>query len=543
MITPLQTLIGPLGKPIKITPLTKMIPDRKDKFSVDKSFHGIIPFNSNMIKPLDLENEFYVVPRTEFRNIVSQEDIEDWSYLLKKFNSFLGNFTKVLNNIRRRNYYKILQLKYEETEIKRRHLKLKEKLLERTAEQGTKAKQKLTDKEKLEKLSQAIALLGIAGIAKGTSPYEDLSNLATGPVHKRGAELAKMLMQKYGLSDYQAAGMVGNFIRESGLIAYNVENSNKVYDAQEPLPPPWGTPRTGYGWAQWTGGRLNTFIEKFLGGGPGKRGRAATTSDNWRMLTFELDGSYKHVIDALKKTTNVTEATLTAEELYEGALIKANDERVNAAKGVLKEMRVTPKAKGSIIIPEIFNYHKVSYDTYNKSNIISNYIADRPTILNMNDYREPLIVIPTRRPIGISILKMLFKEPFNQIEQLILRQKRQQVSNISTNKTYSPSKQYDDQQEKIEDSDDLESQVKNAITETIVSKNLFLSDTKEDKQEKEQTNSFIKLSQQVTVNENIAPIKEDESVKKTFIDTVSQPTEDIFGLEVYILTQDIIVEE
>jgi hypothetical protein len=133
------------------------------------------------------------------------------------------------------------------------------------------------------------------------------------------------------------------------------------------------------------------------------------------MLTYELDGPYNHVIQGLKQYNDITQATIYAEREYEGALIKANDERINAAKGVLKEVREM-KASGGIVIPEIIPNHIINYDTTRKNTLLSNFIVDKPTIIDVSKVGEPLVVIPTERPIGKMILKTIFDKPFRKIE-------------------------------------------------------------------------------------------------------------------------------
>ena len=444
-----------------------------------------------------------------------------------------------MENIRRQNYYKILYLNLEQKEIIRRHNALQERLLEKNKDQNKKAKTGLTDTEKLNELEKVLGMLGMGAIAQAVSNTEDLTGIQTGNVHKKGASIAKMLMSKYGLTDIQAAAIIGNFIRESGLTPYNVENSSP-YNSEEPLPPPYGAYPVGYGWAQWTGGRLNTFIEKFLGGGPGKRGKAANDGDNWRMLTYELDGPFNHVIQGLKGINDITEATIFAEEKYEGASIKANDERINAAKGVLKELKgPTPKAKGGIVIPEIFGYHKVEYDTISKPNLISNFIIDKPTIINTLQYNEPLIIIPLGRPVGISILKMLFKRPFEMIEQMITRKKTEEYSKSLNQIEKQPLTSRRTTIPKTTSQSGSTSPSSLSYSDTAAKpKNEVLSSSADSTNYNANTSIDVKANTQNTLPSNVNQVS-----KKTFIDTVSQTTEDIFNTEIYLMTQDIIVEE
>ncbi|MDB4356384.1 phage tail tip lysozyme, partial [Akkermansiaceae bacterium] len=62
------------------------------------------------------------------------------------------------------------------------------------------------------------------------------------------AQLVKDLMRDFGLTEFQAAGLVGNLAYESGNF--------KQLQEKEPLIP--GS-KGGYGFAQWTGVRRDGF--------------------------------------------------------------------------------------------------------------------------------------------------------------------------------------------------------------------------------------------------------------------------------------------
>lgn len=541
MIKPLQKMVGPFGTPIKIKALTPMIPKSEQQSNLRDRFNGIVPFSLDMLRLEDIQESSYIVPKQDVKFIVEHNDIDDWKKLLGMFDALLGNVMKLLNNIRRENYTKITYLKNEEQEIERRHNKLQEKLLDLTQKNDKiDAKTEMTDTEKIEKLKKTLVDMGfVAGGAMASLITEDLKGLKTGSVHKKGASIAKMLMSRYGLTDVQAAAIVGNFIRESGLVPYNVENSSP-YDSQEPLPPPWGTPRTGYGWAQWTGGRLNIFLEKFLGGGPDKRGKAANDGDNWRMLTYELDGPYNYVIQGLKNYTDITQATIYAEENYEGSLIKANDERINAAKGVLKEVREM-KASGGIVISELFHDYKINYNTYNKDTLLSNFIVDKPTIVSMKDIGEPLVIIPTERSIGKTILKILFERPFQQIERTFERIKREEKD--KERKLNPENSQSQTNRTTIQPTNSMVGSTSpSRITSSQSENQQTLSATSEDEDVNDITITPQTSSQEQMKIPNMIPISSRNNTQKTIIDNVSQSTTDVFDIPM-ILVQDYYVLE
>lgn len=539
MIQALQRMVGPFSIPAKVTPLTKMIPEQeRDEFN-DKVFNGIIRLTPEMIELINNGEPVYAVPKRSIDYIVSSQDLDDWESLLERLYHLLNNLNKIAGNIRKVNYYKIINLNFQDKVIQDRHNKLQEKLLDKTTEEVD-PQSKMVDVKKIENLKKHLMALGfVAGGALSSLVTEDLSGLTTGSVHKKGASIAKMLMDRYGLTDVQAAAMVGNFIRESGLVPYNVENSSP-YDAQEPLPPPFGTPRTGYGWAQWTGGRLNVFLQKFLGGGPNVRGKAANDGDNWKMLTYELDGPYNHVIQGLRSYNDVVQATIYAEREYEGASIKANDERINAARGVLKELR--QKASGSIVLPELFKHHVIKFDTNNKTTMLSHFIVGKPTIIDMDNVREPLIIIPIGRPIGRSILRILFQRPFAMIEDRFYRTIQQQSS------------PYDDgvKQESVIKNNTItvpELSITDDTTENISNINPQSFFDYNQEQIFTQLPNVVDYMTDFDVEESktyndifVSPVSLFET-KKTNIDTITTKTNDIFDKDIIIFTQDIFVTE
>jgi hypothetical protein len=341
---------------------------------------------------------------------------------LLRLTKTLDNLIKFLSTLTYTTYYKIQTIKIEDIILEKQHTKLQNYLSKRVEDADKEDKivatTEMTDSEKIEKLKKT--LTAIAGGTIASSITEDLTGIQTGSVDKKGAVLAKQMMTKYGLTDVQAAAIFGTMSWESSLIPYNVENSSP-YNRQEPLPPPYGATYVGYGWPQWTnisntpGDRLNVFITKFLGGGPGKRGRAATDQDNFNYLTWELDNRapYKgRVIADLKKQTTIESAVNSFLSLYEGVPGNRFAERVQRTKGILKEMR---KASGGLIMPKLFD-KDYQIDFQSSQNELSQYVVDRPTLIDVESINEPLIIIPLGRPMGQTILKILFEKKFQKIE-------------------------------------------------------------------------------------------------------------------------------
>ena len=80
------------------------------------------------------DEKHYLVPKNQMDVLVSDEDVDDWNYLLERFNNLLANLTKLLNNVRKVDYHRIVYNKLLEREIENRKIKLTEKLLEKTEE-------------------------------------------------------------------------------------------------------------------------------------------------------------------------------------------------------------------------------------------------------------------------------------------------------------------------------------------------------------------------------------------------------------------------
>lgn len=119
-----------------------------------------------------------------------------------------------------------------------------------------------------------------------------------------------------GLEPIHAAGIVGNFIVESG---------------SDPIDPTAENGRGAYGIAQWLGGR-RTNLENFAN----TAGRDPAALDTQLDFSWEeLQGSEANSLNKLQATTTVEDAAIAWEKFYErsgGALVA---ERVNNAQAVL----------------------------------------------------------------------------------------------------------------------------------------------------------------------------------------------------------------
>lgn len=147
---------------------------------------------------------------------------------------------------------------------------------------------------------------------------------------KRPVNLLKQLMVDFNFKDFQAAGIVGNFMHESGG-AHLPPNVNEGGDAG---PPKFSG---GYGWAQWTGGRQTAFIDFAVANGfMASRNVSATDAANYAYLVHELTATAeKGAVAAVKSTQNVSEAAAKFEEVFERAGVVANESRDAHARDVL----------------------------------------------------------------------------------------------------------------------------------------------------------------------------------------------------------------
>ncbi|PID30404.1 hypothetical protein CR983_02850 [Candidatus Saccharibacteria bacterium] len=166
-------------------------------------------------------------------------------------------------------------------------------------------------------------------IATGGESVDAKFNLGSSAEERQG-NLIRALMADYGLKDFQAAGVVGNFMLESGG-ANLPPNNNEGGIA--------GPPRFkgGYGWPQWTGGRQRSFIDFAIQKNyMASKSESATDAANYAYFKHEIATSEKAAMPALKKTTSVEQATETFMKKYERPGVPALSRRVENAKTALR---------------------------------------------------------------------------------------------------------------------------------------------------------------------------------------------------------------
>jgi hypothetical protein len=146
-----------------------------------------------------------------------------------------------------------------------------------------------------------------------------------------GAQIAKSIQQALSLTPAQAAGVVGNLIRESGLNP-RINEGGAV-----------GLPRGvgGYGLAQWTGSR-QTDLVRFAGGAAA----AGNLQTQLRFMVSELLGPESRALASLRRATSPEEAAVVFDRDYERSGIKALGERKANARRVFTEIEGTGPGAG-----------------------------------------------------------------------------------------------------------------------------------------------------------------------------------------------------
>lgn len=522
----------------KIIALTKMIPARRLKQELKNFINTLIPIVPSWMLEFDEDERHYLVPKSAFDLVVEDHDIDDWNYLLERFNNLYGGLIKLLNNIRKVDYHKIIENKLLQKEIETRKIKITERLLEKENSEESDNKKARSPIDKIEDLENYLAVA--AGFAQ--APFN--SNVP--PASSDKIAIAKKLEQKYGLKDYQAAAIVGTWMRE-GLGKGRPDDIEDAYAAQygDFGPPPIGSSLVGYGWAQWTnmapGGRLDR-----VAAGIGVTDRPWTNEDNLAAFDWEVQNVFPSLMKNLKDTQDIDEAVQLFVHIYEAGGNIQNfvnmhgqsfmPDRVQAAQSVLNGM-TKPNAMGAIIIPQLFDKF-IWYNTDDKTDDLANFIVDRPTIIDVNDVGEPMVVIPTERPIGQEILSILFKEPFRKIERIF--EKKQQEAKPQTpieNNTTSVKRSPIPVSETPESTEGQSSSTVPTSSYTTDKSTIESFESIVDKFDSsfsKPSDSLLKFTQ---------PSVSNSMRKISNIDTVSQKTENVFGPKVILMTQDIYVTE
>lgn len=161
----------------------------------------------------------------------------------------------------------------------------------------------------------------------------DVEAIKPGPMHQKGANVAKQLMRLLGIKDYQAAGIVGNVIQESALVPDRIQGSGMK---KGPLRLDGVT---GYSYPQWTSiDRQKAFASYMESKGFDWKKKGATDELATGFLAKEFKGYMSNVF---KNTKDVAAASNWVLKNYEKPYDQGpSEQRERAAdsKAVLDKM-------------------------------------------------------------------------------------------------------------------------------------------------------------------------------------------------------------
>ncbi len=144
----------------------------------------------------------------------------------------------------------------------------------------------------------------------GLSSAAQTTALTEGESEKVAGQWKQSLQKDFGLTNDQAAGVVGNLWHESAGMNSGITQGGKIGEPNANMADDNGN---GYGIAQWGGSRkqgLMDFAQK--NGLP-----ASSQAANYGYLKQELSGSYASAIDAVKGTSDVASATAAFANAFE----------------------------------------------------------------------------------------------------------------------------------------------------------------------------------------------------------------------------------
>ena len=535
MIEP-KTPIAGRGKFIRIKALTKMIPAAKVKQELKNFAAMLIPIVPTWILEFDEDEKHYLVPRSQVDLLVSDEDVDDWNYLLERFDKILAGLTKLLNNIRKIDYHRIVHDKLLEQEIINRRVKLNEKLLEKTDKEPKKDK-KESLRVKLKELDGLLSTL-VAGTLPKTYNVDPLDAATIKDAQSSGADLVAAAH----LATLEASG-AQNAADVFQVILNRSKNRKKsvaeVITAREQFSP---YSAAIYGTSADTNaanvyGNLGVTKKEIF--------ELAAKPDGLKLLVDRFNNGNaaiaQTVLDDFKTSGPLSEASKTfvgGAEYFRATPTADPTERKRGEGGnYFRDVYAT----GAIILPQLFDVkHNIYYNVNDKTDDLAQFIVDRPTVVDMQTVGEPLIVIPTERPIGQQILNILFKQPFKKVEMIFERSKKEQqskaqtpIQNNTTSITRSP----------IPESSRPTS---NYLQRQQQSSSLYNDDMKVESITRDTSADSIQ-SGITRINTKVSNLtrRSQTTTRRSLssIDTVSQKTDNVFGAKVILMTQDIYATE
>lgn len=255
----------------------------------------------------------------------------------------------------------------------------------------------LSMKEKSE-----VMKLSVKNGIKDLTSIKDAYNSASANLYKNGGSLAKnrqaqamSFFQSKGLTKEQAAGLVGNFIRESGENLGTTE-VNKTSGA--------------YGIAQWLGDRKRALFKKY--------GSNPSFQDQLNYVWDELNSTHKTGLAKIKNSKTAAEAAANAFGYYEfqsgprGAIAAMNNSDQNGNRSYNQGIKYANNLLG---IKSSASYNPADYDDgdYSSSNYNRyNGSNDTPkSITFKKDTKQNPLLSNIDRQIDLKIGSVLPKIP------------------------------------------------------------------------------------------------------------------------------------
>jgi hypothetical protein len=169
--------------------------------------------------------------------------------------------------------------------------------------------------------------------------------IAPGPMHQKGANIAKELMRLLSIKDYQAAGIVGNLIQESSLVPDRIQGSGMK---RGPLKVDGVT---GYSYPQWTSrDRQQSFANYMQKQGHDWRTKGATDALATGFLATEFKGYMSSVFTGTKDVAAASNWVLKNYEKPADQGPGEQKERAQDSAAVLAKM-----AKGGKVLPKRYS--------------------------------------------------------------------------------------------------------------------------------------------------------------------------------------------
>jgi hypothetical protein len=173
-----------------------------------------------------------------------------------------------------------------------------------TADQGA--------KQLLKFFAPIMGLFGLGSTSADNKPKNTTPpRMLKGTLKEKAKQFAEHLMSKHGLSDFQAAGIVGVMLQEG----FGTGNPDVREGGERGAPTYDGTSKEGYGWVQWTntegGGpndRLNRALIHLGMGPPPKETRPWSDGDNIKVMEWEWQNYYPTTIPSVKKASTLEQA-------------------------------------------------------------------------------------------------------------------------------------------------------------------------------------------------------------------------------------------